>query len=205
MSLLDTAKKRPTTSKTKSAKKAGVPTFKVTSPEVKNAIDKVRNAITTGKKAKADLEQYGDIVVDFFLETKESEARSGNFRKSFRFDGHKETLLVKHSNRALKINYDDEPEIRKILSGGKFETLLEETTQMTVKPEVLEPKSALGAKLWKMLGKNDEDRDNNFALFFESKVSLQIKDDFDRNIFRLPVKIFNALKVYVKQIKPALQ
>ena len=205
MNLLDQARKASTTAKPKAAKKAGVPTIECPDNETRTAVDRVRNAITSKKKAEADLEQYGDVLVDLFLETKETEARAGNFRKSFRFKGNKETVMVKHANKSLKINYDDVSQIKKILTNKDYDLLLEETATIFVKPEVLEPNSALGTKLLKMLGNTDKERDANFALFFESKVGLKIKEDFDRNLFRLPMKAFNALKVYVKMIRPGLQ
>ena len=205
MNILDQAKKKPVSNTPKKATGGGVPTINDLADADKKAVDKVRQAITAKKKAEADLEQYGGFVIELFLEQKESEARAGNFRKSFKFAGNKETVMVKHSNRALKINYDDVPQIKKILSKSEFKMLLEENTQMFVKDEVLVPDSALGIKLWNMLGKNDEERDENFNMFFESKVELKIKDDFDRNIFRLPMKAFNAIGVYIKLIKPALQ
>lgn len=205
MNILDQAKKKPVSNTPKKATGGGVPTINDLADADKKAVDKVRQAITAKKKAEADLEQYGGFVIDLFLEQKESEARAGNFRKSFKFAGNKETVMVKHSNRALKINYDDVPQIKKILSKSEFKMLLEEKTQMFVKDEVLETDSKLGAKLWKMLGKNDDERDENFNMFFESKVGLTIKTDFDRNIFRLPMKAFNAIGVYIKLIKPALQ
>lgn len=205
MNLLDQAKKVRTTTKPKAAKKAGVPTIEVPDDETRTAVDKVRRAITAKKKAEADLEMYGDVLVDFFLETKESEARTGNFRKSFIFAGHKETVMVKHANKSLKINYDDVPQIKKILTNQDYNLLLEETAQIFIKPEVLEPNSALGKKLLALFGDSDEERDENFAQFFDSKVGLKIKTDFDRNIFRLPMKAFNALKVFVSMIRPGLQ
>jgi len=205
MNLLDQAKKASKTTKPTVAKKAGVPTLQCPDDETRTAVDNVRNAITAKKKAEADLENYGEIVRDLFLETKETEARAGNFHKSFKFAGHEETVMVKHANKALKINYDDVPQIKKILNDRDYELLLEETAQIFVKPEVLEPNSALGAKLLGMLGKTDDERNENFALFFDSKVGLKVKADYDRNIFRLGMKAFNALKVYVKLQSPGLQ
>lgn len=205
MNLLDQAKKASKTTTKTAVKKPGVPTLQCPDDYTRTAVDKVRKAITAKKQAEADLDNYGEVVRDLFLETKETEARAGNFRKSFRFEGHKENVMVKHANKALKINYDDVPQIKKILTDRDYDLLLEETAQIFVKPEVLEPNSALGAKLLKMLGKTDEQRNENFALFFESKVGLKVKADFDRNIFRLPMKAFNALKVYVKLQNPGLQ
>ena len=202
--LLDQAKKATTATKPKAKAKKGVPIIDNLTNDEKSAVDHVRHAITAIKKGEADLDNYGDIVRDLFLETKENEARAGNFRKSFNFKGNEEIVMVKHANKALKINYGDVGAIKKIL-GKDYDLLLEETAQISVKSEVLEPDSALGAKLLGMLGKTDKERNKNFALFFESNVGLKIKEDFDRNIFRLPMKAFNALKVFVNMIRPGLQ
>jgi len=204
MNLLDQARKANITGKPKAKAKKGVPIIDNLTAVEKKAVDHVRHAITAIKKGEADLDNYGGIVRDLFLETKETEARAGNFRKSFKFAGNQETVMVKHANKALKINYDDVPQIKKIL-GKEYDLLLEETAQISVKSEVLEPNSALGAKLLKMLGKTEDERNANFALFFESNVSLKIKEDFDRNIFRLPMKAYNSLKVFVTMIRPGLQ
>lgn len=212
MNLLDRAKKDKTTTKP-TAKKTGVPVIEAPDENVAEAVDKVRLAITAKKQAEAELLQYGDLVIDFFLTKKEEEARAMNFRKSFKINGReldeqnesKHQVMVKHANKALKINFDDLDTIQDILTEEEFKMLLEQKTALTVKSEVLIPNSALSAKLWKMLGDDDDERDENFGLFFEAKNSLAIKPDFDRNIFRLGMKAFNALAVYVKMIRPGLQ
>lgn len=189
----------------KATKKSGVPVVNAPDELTAEAVDKVRQAITAKKKAEADLLQYGDIVVDFFLETKETEARKMNFRKSFKINGDTEQVLVKHANKALIINYNDLDTIQQLLSKEEFETLLEETAQVFVRPEVLLPDSPLAEKLMGFLGETEEEQAENFALFFDSKAGLKIKPDFDRNVFRLAEKAYNALKVYVKMIRPGIQ
>lgn len=203
-SLLDRARKTKTPGKT-TTKAGDVPVINAPDDMTKEAVDKVRKAITAKKQAEADLLQYGDIVVDFFLEKKEEEARKMNFRKSFKINGVTEQVMVKHANKALKINFDDLDTIKGILTDNEFEMLLEQKLTLTVRPEVLIPDSTLQARLWKMLGKNDTERDENFDLFFEAKNSLAIKPDFDRNIFRLASVAFSALSVFVKMIRPGLQ
>jgi len=205
MSLLSQVKKTTKSTTKTVAKKSGVPVIDITDEVQAEAIDKVREAITNKKKAEADLLQYGDIVIDLFLETKEEEARKMNFRKSFKFNGATKQVMVKHANKSLKINYDDLEIIQGILTEAEFNMLLEETAQVFVKPEVLLPDSPLAEKLMGFLGKDEEEQAENFALFFDSKTGLKIKPDFDRNIFQLAAKAYNSLKVYVKMISPGLQ
>ena len=203
-SLLSTIKKTAKTDVPKAKSTSGVPI--INAPEIAVAVEKVRIAITSMKKAEADLDQYGDVVRDFFLETKETEARKMNFRKSFKFVGTNGTqVMVKHANKVLKINVNDTEQIQTILGDANFEMLFEETAAVFVKPEVLIPDSPLADKLMGFLGKTEEEQAENFALFFTSTVGLKIKTDYDRNIFRLPIKIFKRLGVFVKMIKPGIQ
>jgi hypothetical protein len=203
MDLLSQIKKSAKPDAKPTATASNVPV--IDEPEIYVSVEKVRLAITAKKKAEADLEQYGEVVRDFFLETKEENARANNFRKSFKFVGKNKTeVMVKHANKVLKINFDDTDKIQKIL-GDNFDMLFETTQALFVKSEVLVPNSALGKRLFKMLGKNDASRAKNFDLFFDSKVGLKIKVDYDRNIFRLPLKMYRALGVFVKMIKPGLQ
>ncbi len=204
MDLLSQIKKSAKTDSKPKAKTSGVPI--INAPEIADAVEKVRHAITAIKTAEADLDNYGEVVRDFFLETKEENARANNFRKSFKFVGTNDTqVMVKHANKVLTINVNDTEKIQEILGDTNFDMLFEATQKLEVKSEVLVPNSALGKKLFKMLGKNDAERANNFDMFFESKVGLKIKPDYDRNIFTLPLKVFRALGVFVKMIKPGLQ
>lgn len=204
MDLLSQIKKSAKDEPKKTATTSGVPV--IDAPEIADSVEKVRHAITSMKKAEADLLLHGEVVRDYFLEHKETEARANNFRKSFKFVGTNDTeVMVKHANKVLKINPNDTDKIQKILGDTNFEMLFEATQQLFVKSEVLIPNSKLGKKLFKLLGKNDAQRADNFDLFFDSKVGLKIKTDYDRNIFRLSKKVFNALGVFVKMIKPGLQ
>ena len=187
------------------AKKSAVPTINAPDETTADAVDKVRKAITAKKQAEADLAQYGDLVIDFFLDHKEKQARALNFRKSFKINGNTEQVLVKHANKTLKINMNDTDTIQDILTEEEFQMLFTETAQVFVKPEVLQPDSPLAEKLMGFLGQDETEQAENFALFFDSKVALKINPDYDRNIFRLAEKAYNALKVYVKMIRPGMQ
>lgn len=201
---MDKAKSTKNAGKAKTPQKS-VPVIDPIDEDFAECVDKVRFAITAKKKALADIENYGEDLINMFLEKKEEEARKLNFRKSFTFKGKTESVMVKHSNRALKINIDDLEQIQKILSADEFEMLLEKKLAIDVKPEVLIEDSPLQKKLWNMLGKTEEERNQNFDLFFEPNNSLTIKPDFDRNIFQLGLKAFKNLAVFVRLIKPALQ
>lgn len=202
--LLKQAKKKRTTSTPKSVSKSSVPVIGAPE-EVAEAVAKVRSAITAKKKAEADLASYGDQVIDFFLEYKEEQARQLNFHKSFKINGDGgEQIKIVQSNKSLKINPNDIDTLQNILTETEFEMLLEETSKISVKPEVLEPDSDLGTKLMGFLGETEEEQSENFSLFFESTVGLKIKTDFDRNIFRLEEGTYNSLGVYVKLIRPGI-
>jgi len=205
MGFLDQAKKQKKETKPTTAKTGSVPVIEAPDENFAEAVDKVREAITTSKKAKADFEQYGGVLIEKFLELKEEEARKMNFRKSFKFTGAKHQVMVKHANKSLKINYDDIDTIKDILTEDEFKMLIQEKLAVDVKPEVLIEGSPLNRKLWNMLGDDDKERGENFDLFFEADNSLKIKPDFDRNIFQLATKAFHALAVYVKLQKPGLQ
>ena len=93
---------------------------------------------------------------------------------------------------------DDEPQLKEIL-GNHFDELIEEKFSVTLKPEVLAEGSILGDELERLLG-------DRVGEFLDTVVSLKIKPDFKKNIYRaVNPQGLNNLRTFVKQFKPSMK
>jgi len=172
---------------------------------VTEAVAKVRNAIDTIKKEQAVLDNYGHIVREFFDEIQEKDGYAGKFRKSYKFSGDNETeVKVVRACKSLKINPNDIPVIQKLLNKKEFKMLLQEKSSVSLKEEIFSDET-LANELMTLMGDDPETQAENFAKFFNTTERLQIKPDYDRNIFTLSKNKYNTLSVFVKLQKPGIQ
>ena len=75
--------------------------------------------------------------------------------------------------------------------------MIDSDFSVELKPEVLENEE-LQAELMKLIG-------DKFAMFFTTRKTLRVADDFDRKIYLLSEKKVKNIRAFVKQYKPSLR
>ena len=184
-----------TSEKKSKAKKKTMPVIDNANPEVKHAVDHYVKHKKLMQEHKADMEAAADPIIEFGEEHQDNEGFNGNFRKSYKVKGNKETVSWVSSNR-YSLDSDDEETLRALVE-EKFEELFEEVFDVELRPEVLQNEE-LQAEFMELIGEQ-------FGKFFVTRKTLKIADDFDKNVYKLSKKKLANLRAYVKQYKPSLR
>lgn len=192
------AKALETTSSTKkksTARKKGMPILDNAPKDVKESVDAYVESKRLMKEAKADMDFNADIIIDYAEDERDKDGFNGNFSKSYAIHGNGEEVKFVTSNR-YSLNADDE-EVLATLLADKFDELIESDFSVELKPEVLENEE-LQAELMELIG-------DKFAMFFTTRKTLRVADDFDRKIYLLSEKKVKNIRAFVKQYKPSLR
>jgi len=187
--------KKTTVEKKTTAKKSGTP--ELTVPDhVKAAIDRYNVAKEKMNQGKAEMTNEEPVIIDHVKAEQDKEAYAGNFKKSYKIEGNKSKITFVTANK-FSINPADVEEIKDIL-GDSYDNLIEEKPNVTLKETVLQS-AELQEKLISLVGEH-------FAEFFETTVTVKVKEDFDKNIYNHVDKdTLDALRIFVKQNKPSLR
>lgn len=184
-----------TTEKKTKAKKKTMPILDHADSNVRSAVDQYVKHKKLMQEHKAEMEAAADPIIEFGEEHQDDEGFNGNFRKSYKIKGDKETVSWISSNR-YSLNSDDEETLRTLVA-GKFEELFEEAFDVELRPEVLQDEK-LQAEFMELVGEQ-------FGKFFVTRKTLKIAEDFDKNIYKLSKKKLANIRAYVKQYKPSLR
>ena len=180
---------------TEAPKKGKMPTLEAT-PEVKEAVDQYQEAKTAAKQAEAVMEVAGAVITGFVRDRQDADGFAGKFTGSYAVMGEKSTAKVVYANK-FSLSADDGPQLAEIL-GPEFDRMVTKKAVVTLKAEVFEDEAAQ-QKLMALLG-------DSFPEFFETKISLGVVEDFNRDIYRVvtPEKLAD-LRVFARQYKPSIR
>jgi hypothetical protein len=147
------------------------------------------------KKAKAEKEYAETEILKWTREQQDAYAVKGNFQKSFKVLGEKETVTFVSSDKFSPIGEANIEGLKEVM-GKKFEELIIQKTTVLIKEEVLTDES-LQEELMELIG-------DNFSKFFTASVVSVPVEDFDQKIYTMGPRVAQVRQL-VKQTKPALK
>jgi hypothetical protein len=164
--------------------------------EIKEQIDIYQNAKKTKKQAEAEMSASGDIILDFGRTEQDKDGFNNDFKNAYEIEGFEETVKYVSSNR-FSVSASDENQLRELF-GGDFDELMEEKVEVVMKEEVLKSEE-LQKRIMAAVGEE-------FGDFFETKSTLKVREDFDKNIYKVvsPEKL-PAVRTFCKPYKPSLR
>jgi hypothetical protein len=183
--------------KTKEAapKKGKMPVLEPTA-EVKQAVDEYQEAKAIQKQAEAVMEVAGATISDYVRGRQDADGFARKFSGSYQVMGNKATAKVIFANK-YSLSGDDAEQLKEIM-GEEFETMIIQKPTVTLKATVFEDEEKQ-ERLMELLG-------DEFADFFETKISLGVCEEFNRQVYQVlrPEELEN-LRVYAKQYKPSIR
>jgi hypothetical protein len=164
---------------------------------VRKAIDDYCKAVKEKKAAEAEMKVQGDMITTFASKKQDEKAFDGDFHKSFDLQGEKETIKYVTSDRFI-INSEDEKPLKEVF-GKKFNEMIREKFEVTMKEEVIENED-LQKEFMALMG-------DNFSRFFDVKTSLVTTKDFDEKIYSVVEnqEKLDEVRTYVRPWKASLK
>lgn len=145
------------------------------------------------KEIETELKAISDGIIDYTRGYQDAEGFAGNFAKSFNVG---DVQVV--TKNAYSINANDEAQIKKVL-GRAYSEMIEERFTIKVKDEVM-ASTQLQEELMALLG-------DNFSKFFDVESSLFVKDDFDKDIYKVAgtQEKLDEIRTFIKPYKPSVK
>lgn len=182
--------------KTKAKAKSKVPTLDAPD-DIKQNVDRYLEAKQNEKMAKAEKENAGENIVNFVRPHQDKEGYNGTHRHSYTVPGTNGNKVKYVSSNRFSINADDEDELREIL-GDDFDGLIDRKFEVVLKAEVFQNEE-LKQKLMSLMG-------HQFGVFFDTKVSLKVQEEFDRRVYAtVKDKELPTLRTFARPYKPSLR
>jgi len=141
---------------------------------VKQEVDNYQKAKTKKKKAEAEMEASGTVILDFANKCQDTDGFAGDFKNAYQIEGFQESVKYVSSNR-FSINSADVDQLREIFDEA-FDDLIQEDYEVSLKEEVFKNQD-LQNELMSLVGER-------FGDFFETKVTVKVKEDFDKNVYK---------------------
>jgi len=184
--------------KTKEAapKKGKMPTLAEAPFDVKAAVDEYQEAKAQAKQAEAVMEVAGATITGYVRDKQDADGYARKFSGSYQVMGNKATAKVIFANK-YSLSGEDAEQLKEIM-GEEFETMIIQKPTVTLKATVFEDEEKQ-ERLMELLG-------DEFADFFETKTSLGVCEEFNRQVYQVlrPEELEN-LRVYAKQYKPSIR
>lgn len=165
---------------------------------VREAVDEYIDAKIRETVAKAEKEAAETVVLEFTSDVQDTEGYDGKFKTSYAVPGNKPGNQVKYiSSNRFTINGNDRDKLEEML-GDQYPEMVQEDYSVKLRPEVFE-KEELQAELMELVGERFEE-------FFETVLSLKVKEDFNKNLYRVVGKGgLSELRTFCKPYKAALR
>jgi len=163
---------------------------------IKHQIDAYQKAKKEKKKAEAVMDNAGADILEFAGEKQDIDGYAGNFRNAYQIDGFVNSVKYVSSNR-FSINATDVDQLHELFDES-FGELIEENYDVSLKDEVFKNQE-LQDELMALVGER-------FADFFETKVTVKVKPDFDKNIYKVVDKdTLPTARTFCRPYKPSLR
>ena len=165
---------------------------------VKEAVDEYIDAKIRETVAKAEKEAAETVVLEFTGDVQDQDGYNGKFQTSYAVPGNKPGNQVKYiSSNRFTINGNDRDKLEEML-GDQYPEMVQEDYSVKLRPEVFE-KEELQSELMELVG-------GRFEEFFETVLSLKVKEDFNKNLYRAVNKDgLSELRTFCKPYKAALR
>jgi hypothetical protein len=165
---------------------------------VRQAVDEYIDAKTKEVVAKAEKEAAETVVLQFTGDVQDEDGYKGKFQTSYAVPGNKPGNQVKYiSSNRFSINGNDKDKLEEML-GDQYPEMVQEEYTVKLRLEVFE-KEELQAELMELVG-------DRFEEFFETILSLKVKEDFNKNLYRVVDKGgLPELRTFCKPYKAALR
>jgi hypothetical protein len=165
--------------------------------KIKKLVDEVVKYKKEEKEAKAAKEAKAVDVIDWVKEKQDADGFSQDFKKSYRVSGIKETVTYVSADKFSPVKAEDLEELKAAL-GTKFDDFITKKVTVTVSGKVMSD-AKLANELMELIPKN------RIPDFFESVISYQACDGLDQKIYSLPRKVFDRVRLLLKQTSPSLR
>lgn len=164
--------------------------------DVKHEVDNYQKAKTVKKKAEDRMKAAGTVILEFAGKHQDDDGFNGDFKNAYQIDGFEESVKYVSSNRCT-INSADVDQIRELLDEA-FDDLIQENYEVSLKDEVFRNQE-LQDELMALVGER-------FADFFETKVTVKVKEDFDKNIYKhVEKEELPIIRTFCKPYKASLR
>lgn len=166
--------------------------------EIRQAVDEYIDAKTREVVAKAEKEAAETVVLQFTGNVQDQDGYNGKFQTSYAVPGNKPGNQVKYiSSNRFTINGNDRDKLEEML-GDQYPEMVQEEYTVKLRPEVFE-KEELQAELMELVG-------DRFEEFFETVLGLKVREDFNKNLYRVVAKDeLPELRTFCKPYKAALR
>ena len=178
------------------AKKTTVREIPKPPAKVIDAIDHFNRAKEEMAAAKAEMDIYGETILEFFRKTQDADGFAGNYQNSLKLFGKKTHATVVATNK-FSINPEDEDSIHGLV-GEFFDFLFSKKYEVRLKADVFESEEKAN-ELMQLIGEK-------FGEFFETTVALKTKENFTKEIYNfVDEEKLAMLRVFIKQAKPSIK
>lgn len=168
---------------------------------VREAVDEYIDAKIRETVAKAEKEAAETVVLEFTGDVQDAEGYDGKFKTSYAVPGNKPGNQVKYiSSNRFTINGNDRDKLEEML-GDQYPEMVEEVQTVKLRAEVFDDES-LKTEFMDMIKGDPE----VFNRFFENVLTLKVREDFNKNLYRVVEKGgLPELRTFCKPYKAALR
>ena len=186
--------------KTGTTKKAASKIAAAVTKKIKDSVDKVIDLKAKIKSLKADQDVAEQLIIDHVRPQQDSQARAGNYSKSFFVEGAKGSLTYTTQDKFTIEKSDDVHEALSEMLGDRFDEYLKYVRTITLKPAVQENATLINKiiKACTTAGISIEDA-------FEVKDVLVTQKDLDVKQYEMEAAELEEFRTLVRQYKASLK
>jgi len=185
-----------TTSAPSNAKASSIITISPSEP-VKTLVDEIVKWKKIEKEAKAEKESREIVVVDWTQNFQDEKALKGQFQKSYKVAGFKESLTYVSTDYFSAIKEESIPDLQKIF-GDSFGEFIQKKVTVSLNEEVMSNPD-LQKELMTFIPVK------KFKEFFTAIAGYSTVDGFDQKIFSLKKSEIEKVRELVKQKRASLR
>lgn len=170
---------------------------------IRKTVDKYLKAKNSAAKAKADLEQCGDAIIEHVREQQDKNAFAGNFSKSYEVPGTGENKIAFVASDKFSVAQEDEvhDSIKDLVGKDNYPLVVKKIRTITMNEKMQENEEFINNLI-----KTLQDAGLSLADAFEVKDKLVVVKGMDETQYNLvPNTKLPEFRTLVKQAKPSLK
>jgi hypothetical protein len=177
------------------AKKQEIPFLKIPQ-RIKDAVDTFQSAKKNKIQAEATMKEKEAVIIDFVREKQDLDGFADKYHNSYALKGEEHEIKVIYTNK-WSINPESKDELKRLLKRN-YNGLIKESYSLSLRKEVFEDEQ-LQKDLLSLIG-------DRFKDFFESKLVLNVVENFSQEIYQMVDKDgLKLLRSLCQQNKPSLK
>jgi hypothetical protein len=177
------------------AKKQEIPFLKIPQ-RIKDAVDTFQAAKKNKIQAEATMKEKEAVIIDFVREKQDLDGFADKYHNSYALKGEGHEVKVIYAKK-WSINPESKSELKKLLKRN-YNILIKESYSLSLRKEVFED-GQLQKDLLSLIG-------DRFKDFFESKLVLNVTENFSQEIYQMVDKDgLKLLRSLCQQNKPSLK